>query len=120
MFYFGCVSILLIVSYCQAQRPVQFTRIACTQGSVIPHPTDCSSFIKCGFNDVDNVILQCKYPTLYNTRTGQCDFPANVACRMFTWVARPFVAREEIIPKREFFISYQLYIIVFLFILFII
>lgn len=80
----------------------RFPVISCSNGHVIAHPTDCSSFIKCGFNDLDNIILQCSFPNLYNIQTQRCDLPSRVACRMFTWMARPFVPRNEIIPKRNF------------------
>ena len=34
----------------------------------IPHPTDCSKYIKCGQDIEPNVILSCNAPFLYNPR----------------------------------------------------
>lgn len=95
---FGC--------FCNIINCQQFPRISCTPGWVIPHPTDCSSFIKCGFNDVDNFMLQCTYPTLFNRNTLRCDMPGNVKCAVFRWVARPYIPMNEFIPKGDLIFIY--------------
>lgn len=87
---------------CKAQilfAPPHMRDIVCKHGNVVPHPTDCSSFIKCGFNDVDNVFLQCQYPTLYNFRTLDCDLPHRVTCYMYNFVPRAYVHRPELSSK---------------------
>lgn len=64
--------------------------ISCTPNKVIPHPSDCGKFIKCGQTDQENIILNCTYPTLFNRRKLDCDKPQNVFCQVYN-----FVPREE-------------------------
>ena len=61
----------------------------CENGKIIPHPYECSRFIKCGEYEQQNIILSCKEPTLFNQITLACDFAHNVVCKTYYYVTRP-------------------------------
>lgn len=77
-----------------AQQQSQFpliieTNITCSPNAVIPHPTNCSMFIKCdATNDTLNIVLNCTYPTLFNVRSLDCDMPQNVMCGKYNLLPR--------------------------------
>ncbi|RNA44845.1 hypothetical protein BpHYR1_009775, partial [Brachionus plicatilis] len=74
--------------------------ITCVPNKVIPHPTDCGRFIKCGYTDNTNIVLNCTYPTLFNRRILDCDRPQNVFCQTYNFVPRE-ESIIETIQKKE-------------------
>ena len=47
---------------------------------IFPHPTDCSSYIKC--NTDSGIIEQCPAGTLFNPTALFCDWESNVTCNV--------------------------------------
>lgn len=44
------------------------------------HPTDCKKYLSCGSGET--FVMDCAAGTLFNTKTGMCDFPYNVKCEI--------------------------------------
>lgn len=74
--------------------------ITCLPNKVVPHPTDCGRFIKCGITDRNNIVLNCTYPTLFNRRTLDCDKPQNVFCQSYNLIPRNETVIETS-PEKE-------------------
>lgn len=89
--------------------------ITCTPNKVIPHPSVCSSFIKCGKTDESNIILNCTYPTLFNKRKLDCDMPERVICQTYNFVFRQSNEGEKgVLPKQGTFVKKKIRIDFFL------
>lgn len=65
---------------------------------MIPHPTSCKRFIKCGITDSQNIILECNPPTIFNPDLSFCDFAKKVNCRKYKYVKRKAMISIDLIP----------------------
>ncbi|CAG9862414.1 unnamed protein product [Phyllotreta striolata] len=61
-------------------QQVTNTQPVCPHGLVgmHKHPTDCKKFLQCGSGQT--FVMDCAPGTLFNAKTGMCDFPYNVQC----------------------------------------
>ena len=50
---------------------------ACTQAGMFADPEDCQKFFRCSTN-LEALQITCPGNLVYNERSGECDFPANV------------------------------------------
>ena len=67
-------TIFFLVSIIKSQ--LHFVK-SCTEGTPLPHPTDCTKFFLCGrpFEE-----LTCMPPLRFNEKVSACDWPKNVDC----------------------------------------
>ncbi|XP_057664707.1 uncharacterized protein LOC130899046 [Diorhabda carinulata] len=68
----------------QTKKPITNTEPVCPNGSVglHNHPTDCKKYLSCASGQT--YVMDCAPGTLFNEKTGMCDFPSNVKCEVTT------------------------------------